>query len=198
MGYSLWARKELDTTEALSTAKDLLKVYLELSFHWVNKAVFENVNEYLGLTLKWDSSICILNKHTTCALTADKLADTKTVRLILIWLLAVEANRVQGWVMYCSLSDNQINAHSYADRETYWSWPLAEICLVDSCRWGSRHQLMTDFTPVSLKTHWNVGVTYFSLAKGPGMVVFHPVRELYLAGRITVSPGRLIFLLQYN
>ena len=159
-------------------AKDLLKVYLELSFHWVNKAVFENRNEYLGPALEWDSSICILNKHTTCALPADELAGTKTVRLILIWFLAVEANRVQGWVMYCSLSDNQINAHSYADRETYWPWPLAEICLVVSCRWGSRHQLRTGFTLVSLKTHWNVGVIYFSLSKGQGMVVSHPVKEL--------------------
>ena len=57
---------------------------------------------------------------------------------------------------------------------------------------------MTGFTLVSLKTHWNVEVTYSSLSKGQGMVVFHPVKELYLAGRITVSPGRLIFLLQYN
>ena len=30
MSYSPWGCKELDTTEVLSTAKDLLKVYLEL------------------------------------------------------------------------------------------------------------------------------------------------------------------------
>lgn len=34
------------------------------------------------------------------------------------------------------------------------------------------------FTLVSLKTHWNVSYIYFSLSKGQGMVVSHPVKEL--------------------
>lgn len=117
------------------------------------------------------------------------------MRLILIWFLAVEANRVQGWVMYI-WSDNQINAHSYADRETYWPWPLAEICLVVSCRWGSRHQLRTGFTLVSLKTYWNVGVIYFSLSKGRAWWCPTLWRS-YSWAELRAQVG-WFFLLQYN
>lgn len=94
----------------------------------------------------------------------------------MVRFLVVEANRVQGWVMYCSFSDDQINAHLYADSKSSWSWTPAEICHVGSCRWGSRHQLMMGLTLVSLKTHFNGGVSYFSLSKGQSMVVFHPCK----------------------
>lgn len=35
---------------------------------------------------------------------------------------------------------------------------------------------MMGLTLVSLKTHFNGGVSYFSLSKGQSMVVFHPCK----------------------
>lgn len=86
----------------------------------------------------------------------------------MLWFPAVEADGVQGWVMYCSFSDNQIHAHLYADSALSWSRPPAEMCVVVLAVRGAAISQQWFFcaTPVSRKTHWNVGVfTFFSFKR---------------------------------
>lgn len=119
----------------------------------------------------------------------------------MLWFPAVEADGVQGWVMYCSLSDNQIHAHLYADSALSWSRPPAEMCVVVLAVRGAAISQQWFFLCNSCFTEDSLECRSFHIflfQKGKGWRRSIPIEGLHRAGRVNVSPGRLIFLLQFN